>query len=331
MTSTHRVVEREAWSRYWNKGLLHACASSFSSSYGGAIATFWQDQLIRYCNADQQIIDFGCGNGPIAMLLCEGLQDLPRYLGIDYAELAPQWLNRLHEQQRTQIRFLSPQDFRNLPIEDNAADWLVSQFGAEYGGLQAALSEALRVLKPGGRLLWMVHHHDSIIVRQAAEESGHIDFLCQPGGLIDLASKLLDPFSRATSAQAVRRLNANKRNIELRENYNVCLDLLSDRCASSHVPAILLDSRDWVSAIVQGSRTEGAKAAQQRLGELSGLLSDSKERLRQLRIAAQNEASMQHLFEPANASLAIDAMQREILYQGDEIIAWCLALSKPMH
>ncbi|NBU00792.1 MAG: class I SAM-dependent methyltransferase [Betaproteobacteria bacterium] len=166
MTSTHRVVEREAWSRYWNKGLLHACASSFSSSYGGAIATFWQDQLIRYCNADQQIIDFGCGNGPIAMLLCEGLQDLPRYLGIDYAELAPQWLNRLHEQQRTQIRFLSPQDFRNLPIEDNAADWLVSQFGAEYGGLQAALSEALRVLKPGGRLLWMVHHHDSIIVRR---------------------------------------------------------------------------------------------------------------------------------------------------------------------
>jgi 16S rRNA G1207 methylase RsmC len=73
--------EAEAWSRYWDKGLLHACAGSFANNHGGAIANFWREQLLKHCKPEQQVIDFGCGNGPIAMLLHDELSDAPRYLG----------------------------------------------------------------------------------------------------------------------------------------------------------------------------------------------------------------------------------------------------------
>jgi SAM-dependent methyltransferase len=325
--------EAEAWSRYWDKGLLHACASSFANNHGGAIASFWREQLLKHSKPEQQVIDFGCGNGPIAMLLHDELSEAPRYLGVDHAELRPQWLARLRSEQRARIRFLAPQDFRHLPFEADSADWLVSQFGAEYGDLPLVLPEALRVLKPSGTLLWLIHHEDSLIVGQAKEESAHIDFLRGEGGLLELATALTEPFAMAKRARVVRQLNSNKQLIALRDRYNLCLDDLADRCGKSLVPDILLDTRDWVSQILQGSRSEGAKAAKQRLVELDSLLADSKERLRQLCKVAQSETSIRSALASVTSAASAGtagALNFELkpLHEASATLAWTLKLAK---
>jgi len=325
--------EAEAWSRYWDKGLLHACASSFADNHGGAIASFWREQLLKHSKPEQQVIDFGCGNGPIAMLLHDELSEAPRYLGIDYAELRPQWLARLRSEQRARIRFLAPQDFRHLPFEADSADWLVSQFGAEYGDLPLVLPEALRVLKPSGTLLWLIHHEDSLIVGQAQEESAHIDFLRGEGGLIDLATALTEPLAMANRARVVRQLNSNKQLIALRDRYNLCLDNLADRCGKSLVPDILLDTRDWVSQILQGSRSEGAKVAKTRLVELDSLLADSKERLRQLCKVAQSETSIRSALASVTSAASAGTagtlnFELKPLHEASATLAWTLKLAK---
>jgi len=151
--------------------------------------------------------------------------------------------------------------------------------------------------------------------------------------LIELATGLTEPFAMAKRARVVRQLNNNKQVIALRDRYNLCLDDLADRCSKCLVPDILLDTRDWVSQILQGSRHEGAKAAKQRLVELDSLLADSKERLRQLCKVAQSETSMRGaLASVTNAGSAgtASALNFELrqLQEASATLAWTLKLAK---
>ncbi len=53
-----------------------------------------------------------------------------------------------------------------LPFAENSFDAAVSQFGVEYGNIADTARELERVLKPGARLRFLVHHRDGEIVEQ---------------------------------------------------------------------------------------------------------------------------------------------------------------------
>jgi len=55
-----------------------------------------------------------------------------------------------------------------LPFDDASFDAAVSQFGIEYGKIADTAKELERVLKPGARFRFLVHHRDSPVVRQGS-------------------------------------------------------------------------------------------------------------------------------------------------------------------
>lgn len=98
------------------------------------------------------IVDCPCGAGP-ALRALSGRDDV-RYVA---ADLSPSMLRRARERAAARglerVEFLQA-DATSLPLSDASADLFLSYWGLHcFANPRAAIGEAARVLKPGGRLV----------------------------------------------------------------------------------------------------------------------------------------------------------------------------------
>ena len=154
------------WTAYWQKTkTLNSFAEGEQSlGYTGSIAEFW-------CNTFQQlapgckVLDLATGNGALAVLALETNSDLS-LTASDAAAISP--LTLFNEQDALysllcQIQFVANMPSVQLSFPDSTFDSVVSQFGFEYAAVEPALKQILRVLKPGGKFVALIHHADSFI------------------------------------------------------------------------------------------------------------------------------------------------------------------------
>ncbi|MDO9488781.1 MAG: class I SAM-dependent methyltransferase [Sphingomonadaceae bacterium] len=103
------------------------------------------------------ILDLACGAGIVGSMLLRRRSDL-RVTGVDWADvpIAPVANLAIH-------RWVSMED---LPFGDGSFDAAVSLFGIEYGDIARIAGELHRVLTPGARFSFLVHHSESEILRE---------------------------------------------------------------------------------------------------------------------------------------------------------------------
>jgi len=159
------AVEGYHW---WYGGMRAITASLLGAVYGG--------------RRDLHILDAGCGSGG-------NLRFLRRYgrvVGIDLAAEALA-LGRLDQQSK-----LARASVLAIPFADASFD-LVTSFDVLYHRAvpdeQAALSEARRVLRPGGRLLlrlpayqFLLRRHDREVHTRRRYTAGHVSRLLRASG-----------------------------------------------------------------------------------------------------------------------------------------------------
>ncbi|RUO36973.1 hypothetical protein CWE13_09010 [Aliidiomarina shirensis] len=164
------------WSNHW---LLSRTVSSFSEgevaqTYANDVSNFWSQNL-AFLGKEAVIVDVGSGNGAAALMISEWAKKNGKKWqvhGVDIATINP--VKSLSEKpeiskQLESITFHSETDMQKLPFADNSVDCVVSQFGFEYGESEAALVEALRVLKPGGKIVALAQHKKSQLVKEAGQ------------------------------------------------------------------------------------------------------------------------------------------------------------------
>lgn len=100
------------------------------------------------------VIDLGCGAGIVGRTLLERRSDL-LVTGVDFAEVPIEPLRNL--------AICPCVSMEALPFGEDSFDAAVSLFGIEYGAIADTARELGRVLKPGGRFSFVVHHCDSEI------------------------------------------------------------------------------------------------------------------------------------------------------------------------
>ncbi|MGQ0589749.1 MAG: class I SAM-dependent methyltransferase [Sphingosinicella sp.] len=83
-----------------------------------------------------------------------------RITGVDLARVPVR--NQAH------LTIHAPVNMEALPFGDRGFDAAVSQFGIEYGNIVDTARELERVLIPGARFCFLVHHRDSEIVREGS-------------------------------------------------------------------------------------------------------------------------------------------------------------------
>jgi SAM-dependent methyltransferase len=151
------VAEARAWTAFWQEQDAGSrCLRSASNDLHDVLAGHW-NAFARILPVNAKVIDVGCGTGLVGRLLIEANAWI-QVVGIDTAELPP-------VQQHPRLKILPEIAIETVPALDRSCDAVVSQFGYEYADIHSAAPQLARILKPGGRLSFVVHHFESPIVQ----------------------------------------------------------------------------------------------------------------------------------------------------------------------
>ena len=124
----------------------------------------WADVLEQLrLRGDERLVDLGCGRGAVLLMAAQHLTT-GRAVGVDLWRTADQSGNSAEATQRNGVAEgvadrveLRTGDLRALPFEDGSFDVVLSSFAihniSARVGREKAISEAVRVLRPGGRLV----------------------------------------------------------------------------------------------------------------------------------------------------------------------------------
>jgi SAM-dependent methyltransferase len=124
----------------------------------------WAGLLDRLnLRGDERILDLGCGRGAVLLMAAQHLTT-GRAVGVDLWRRVDQSGNSAEATRRNALAEgvadrveLQTGDMTALPFEDNRFDVVVSSLAihniSSRAGREKAISEAVRVLRPGGRLV----------------------------------------------------------------------------------------------------------------------------------------------------------------------------------
>lgn len=317
-------ARQRAWSAYWSAGALHSCVDSFSGNYSGAIGDFWRDRF-QHLRIEQRVLDLGTGNGALPKLLCEVTagQAAPHVDAVDAAELHPQWWQPGPD---ANVLFHSGVQMESLPFADGVFDLVVSQFGLEYARWPEALDEALRVRKARGALAFVLHHADSVIVRVGREELLHQELLLREDGLLVAAEHVLPWLQRARAGdQSVLSESAA---IEAKAAYNIAMQGLAARIATSPAPDLLLEVRDQVHGLLAGRHAPGSPDAATRITDMRSALVQSTLRTRELVGCALDDGKLKELAAYLGNAVPGLAVECGMLAQEEGILG-CTVVARP--
>ena len=112
---------------------------------------------------DERILDMGCGRGAVLLMAAQHLTT-GRAVGVDVWRTSDQSGNAAEVTQRNAVAEgvadrveVHTGDMMALPFEDNSFDVVLSSLAIHnisgHAGRERAISEAVRVLRPGGRLM----------------------------------------------------------------------------------------------------------------------------------------------------------------------------------
>jgi len=102
---------------------------------------------------DDRVVDLGAGTGLLTLALAPRVADV---VAVDYSAAMLERLDALAASDGVHNLRTVEADLRRLPLEDECATLLVSNYAFHHlddPGKELALSEARRVLQPGGRLI----------------------------------------------------------------------------------------------------------------------------------------------------------------------------------
>ena len=143
-----------AWTAFWNDPAQNRCASGAPEVWR-VLEAHWS-AFAHSLAPGTRVLDLGCGAGAVARELL-GASTSICVTGIDFARLPLTILPR--------VELLSDTAMESLPFADRSFGAAVSQFGFEYSETDRAAKEMARVLAPGAKVSFLVHHAGSGIVQ----------------------------------------------------------------------------------------------------------------------------------------------------------------------
>ena len=183
------MKDKEYWSQYWEQGHQTSFGNFFKAGYQGIIKSHWEKIFKSVVNASS-VLDLCTGNASL-LRLAEGVMNdfsSHSFTGVDYAKIS---VNDSFEE-LANVTLLFDTNIEYLPLPDESYDLIISNFGLEYSIFNQSLIEVSRLLKPEGRVEFICHHHDSIIVQANNKELAMLNVILSPGNALDCLFGLLE-------------------------------------------------------------------------------------------------------------------------------------------
>jgi ubiquinone/menaquinone biosynthesis C-methylase UbiE len=326
-STTQRAHRQAVWARHWASGAAHSCAGSYDQTYGGAIASFWQE-VHALTAPGSRLLDIATGNGALPRLLLQMRPELDVQIdAVDIVPMVPAWVHALPAAQAGRLRFHTEVAAESLPFPAASADLIVSQYGLEYADLARAVPELTRVRAPHGRIALVMHHAASRPVTLAAVEMGHIEWLRSPQGLLATAAAMVEPMARAASEAGRAALAGDAVALAARARFNAAQEELVERARATDGADVLFEARQAVVELLNLARQQGHEAAGRAWAVLDITMADAHFRLAELRACALGEAEAQAIKHALEAQSLRCALRT--LSEGPHLMGWALTAESP--
>ena len=318
--------DRQAhWDRHWAGGTTHSCAGSYGELYGGAIASYWSE-IARSLPDGARVLDIATGAGAVPRLLLDATDGRPLHIeAIDLAAVSPSWLDDLPADTRRRIGFHPRQPAESLPFPDRSFDLVTSQYGLEYARRNEALAEALRVLRPGGRIALALHHQQCRPVQLARVEIDHLDWLLGPEGLLQVTRRIIPLLAQARSPSEREALAKDPHAEACREAFNACQDTLDERTRVQDGADVLFEARDAMNAVLRTALETTDPQALAAWEACCQSMEDARRRLRDLVAHALDDRSLADLLAIL-AAHGVESLSVEPLQDQDYLMAYAVTM-----
>ena len=187
-------VTNKNQSKVWTLFHEGGTPTSSGSDYLGQNVVFFQ-QLVTKLQGGR-MLDIGTGNMPVPRLISElGVANLEIH-AIDVANIKPQFICE-------GVAFRQ-ESSEKTSFADGFFDLVTGSYALEYSNIENSLKEICRVLKPGGRGGFIMHHPHSVVVKRM--QLAHDNDISLPVKLDAL--KVLEKFVEKPTGKNRRSLEA---------------------------------------------------------------------------------------------------------------------------
>jgi SAM-dependent methyltransferase len=196
----------DAWSAYWAGAASGAAESASFDHPDPAVRAVmeapWRE-LARQLAPRARVLDLATGGGIVLKTFARLRSDL-KLTGVDLAQGLPRAAG---------MKLIGGISLDALPFPAASFDAVTSRFGIEYADLERAGAEAGRVMKPGGKLRLLAHHHQSAVVSHNALRLQELRWAWRDSGQLEQARALVrgrrvaplpTPFSFRRAAEEAR-------------------------------------------------------------------------------------------------------------------------------
>ncbi len=254
-------IRQHVWTRYWEKNLIDSCSAGVESK-DSEINSFWVG-VSEKVSSGNNILDLCSGNGALIKKLKSSEQknnlENINYIGIDLSTLIPETLKREFTGDPTKLNYLAGVDIENTTLPNDSVDMVVSQFGLEYSNIEKSIPEISRVLEAKGSVHLVLHHSDSILNKNALEETQHIDFLLDKSNYFELIEKMIGIFSKLKNPANIAKINKDQTSLEARAKFNLLAQQIELKASQSICADLLRESLQFTQYIFNLAKTDGKK------------------------------------------------------------------------
>lgn len=317
---SERVMSVEHWEAYYRGGAIATCPMGPGTTYTLELRDLW---LAFFAALDDggRVLDVGTGNGAITLLAKEAATAANRRLeihGADLAAIDPPRHVPNGASLFAGITFHAGMPCERLGFADGTIDAVSGQYALEYTDPPRSLAEIRRVLRPGGRALFVLHHEHSVLIRNAQESLVH-------GALVLQDTKILRRLRRHAAAEYDSAAASRATWAELA----TATTRLQQAAASSTSPHLLHVVIDGVQKLLGLRRELGVTGFEREVDRFEREVRAGVRRLQDLVGCAQSAEQMETVAATARRA-GFECPPPGLQYHaGDNLVGWRLAMTRP--
>jgi SAM-dependent methyltransferase len=330
-------LDRDEWSRFWERGTLTTFEGHFGDNYDAEIRDFWWTEFARLADG-AVIIDLATGNGALALLAARHGREHGRgyrITGVDHAAIDKERVRAARPElgadlDGVQLLGNTPLEATGLP--DGGADLVISQFGYEYGDTAAGSREAARLLRAGGRVAMILHHQGSGILSQAREGLRQVELCIEREPFLSLARRLAKLLPGLKAGPGNRGLQWSPGALKVREELFAVAARLETYARRPEVRAedagfieFMLPS---VMRLVEQARALDPQQLEAAWAALAAEAETYRLRMSDLVFAALDEAAMARVQVELAAAGFANITAAPMQYRRSTLLGWSLTADK---
>ncbi|MGH8496443.1 MAG: class I SAM-dependent methyltransferase [Gammaproteobacteria bacterium] len=324
----------DRWDMYWAHGFVTSCALAFSANYEGRMRGIWEE-FFEALEPGARILDICTGNGAIAVIANQVSRAHDKAFeihGIDSARIDPAATLKGDRTLLEGIHFHAGMPAERTSFGDDSFDAVTGQYALEYTDVPKAISEIARVLRAGGRCLFVMHHADSVVLETGREELRHARLLFEETALFERGRDLMRRMAVAATPAGRQALAQDADAEDKRQRLNAAAADVSAAIGRSAHPEMLRGALGALGRAWQAARDSGLEPALAMLDQAEREIRANEERLRDLLRAASDAARIEqilaHMHDGGLETQPATALHHEDTPESRRLVGWVVRAQK---